>query len=287
MIFHYGSYFDNIEKLLSLKSKKILFYHNYTPACFFENYNPELSTFLKKSRNQLIEISGLFDSVIVPSNYNKSSLLNHNFKNEIISVIPYMIKWRFVPLNLMKKLFYVKTLSPLRMIYAGRIEPHKRIEKIILLFNIIAEKYFQDCELHLIGPYDENSKYYAELKELIKFPSKVFFHGRKDYSEVFHYYSTADVYLNFSEHEGFCIPVIEAAASFVPVISNNIPAVADNVKGKISLVDNEDYQSIAELILKIKTEYFFRIFLILRQIFFLDNFIFSETKFKFKNQIMQ
>ncbi|MBP7653355.1 glycosyltransferase [Candidatus Dependentiae bacterium] len=281
IIVHYGGYFPEAEKLPLMSGKKILFYHNFTPYKYFEKYNGNLAESLKQTSEQLFRINKNFDYAITPSNYNKSSLIEHNFYNRNIYVVPYLIKCKFSLKNLLKKFFF-PCGKPLKILYTGRIEVHKKIENIIEFFNILVENYYFDCELHLTGPYDENSEYYFELKRKVKHSGKVFFHGRKDYSEIYDYFNMADIYINLSEHEGFCIPVIEAISSFLPVISNDIPAIRENTDGSILFVNNEDYHSISKMVIKIKNNYLYRIWIIIRQLKILDKFVFSEIKHKIK-----
>ena len=45
------------------------------------------------------------------------------------------------------------------------------------------------------------------------------------------YYRTARVYLSLSEHEGFCVPLLEAMAADVPVLAYASTAVPDTLGG--------------------------------------------------------
>ena len=62
-------------------------------------------------------------------------------------------------------------------------------------------------------------------------------------------YGSADLFLCLSEHEGFCIPLLEAFAFGVPVIARAIGGVPEVAGDAALLVDGEDGESVvAELL---------------------------------------
>src|SRR6202035_4161537 len=53
-------------------------------------------------------------------------------------------------------------------------------------------------------------------------------------------YRTADVLVCLSEHEGFCVPLIEAMALGVPVVAYAAAAIPDTVGDAAVLLDDKD-----------------------------------------------
>jgi glycosyltransferase involved in cell wall biosynthesis len=62
------------------------------------------------------------------------------------------------------------------------------------------------------------------------------------------YFQAADLFLCLSEHEGFCIPLVEAMAFDLPVVAYRAAGVPYAMGGAGVLVSNKRYDAIAELI---------------------------------------
>jgi glycosyltransferase involved in cell wall biosynthesis len=58
-------------------------------------------------------------------------------------------------------------------------------------------------------------------------------------------YSSASVYVSMSEHEGFCLPVLEAMAAGLPVISYAQPAVQEVLGGNGITFFEKDFEYLA------------------------------------------
>ena len=66
--------------------------------------------------------------------------------------------------------------------------------------------------------------------------------------ELRSFYEAADVYLCMSEHEGFCLPVIEALHYQVPVIAFNAGALPKTLENSAILFNEKKFAHIAELV---------------------------------------
>ena len=62
------------------------------------------------------------------------------------------------------------------------------------------------------------------------------------------YYRTASVYMSLSEHEGFCVPLLEAMAADVPVLAYASTAVPDTLGGAGVQFAPKDLEVAAELL---------------------------------------
>ena len=62
------------------------------------------------------------------------------------------------------------------------------------------------------------------------------------------YYRTASVYISLSEHEGFCVPLLEAMAADVPVLAYASTAVPDTLGGAGVQFAPKDLEHAAELL---------------------------------------
>jgi glycosyltransferase involved in cell wall biosynthesis len=62
------------------------------------------------------------------------------------------------------------------------------------------------------------------------------------------YYRTARVYISLSEHEGFCVPLLEAMSADVPVLAYSSTAVPDTLGGAGVQFEPKDLEFAAELL---------------------------------------
>ena len=63
---------------------------------------------------------------------------------------------------------------------------------------------------------------------------EVVFTGQVEDAELPAFYEAADVFLCLSEHEGFCVPLLEAMSHGVPVLAYDAGAVAETLRGRRS-----------------------------------------------------
>jgi glycosyltransferase involved in cell wall biosynthesis len=99
--------------------------------------------------------------------------------------------------------------------------------------------------------------YSFSLKRLVdelSLSAAVRFLGGRDDSEVKALYQHSSLYLCMSEHEGFCLPIIEAIYHSLPVIAYSSSAVRETIGGGGVLVNSKDHALIAELIEKILSD---------------------------------
>ena len=69
-----------------------------------------------------------------------------------------------------------------------------------------------------------------------------------EFEELIAFYKMADVYISMSEHEGFCVPILESLHFQIPVVAYNSSAVPYTMRGGGVLVNHKDFPLIAELI---------------------------------------
>ena len=95
-------------------------------------------------------------------------------------------------------------------------------------------------------------RYYATVRALVveydMLPERFVFAGAVPDWELAAYYRTASVYLSLSEHEGFCVPLLEAMAADVPVFAYESSAVGDTLGGAGVCWSPKDLEYAAELL---------------------------------------
>jgi glycosyltransferase involved in cell wall biosynthesis len=93
-------------------------------------------------------------------------------------------------------------------------------------------------------------RYYAQIRALISefqmLPDRFWFTGPVPTEDLGAFYRWADVYVSLSEHEGFCVPLVEAMAADVPVLAYAAGAVPETLGGAGVLFAPKDLEFAAE-----------------------------------------
>jgi glycosyltransferase involved in cell wall biosynthesis len=126
--------------------------------------------------------------------------------------------------------------------FVGRIVPNKKFEDIIAAFTLYQRNYDQDAKLFLVGNYGKDDVYYRRLRDYVQElgVKNVFFTGHISFAEILAYYRIADVFVCMSEHEGFCVPIVESMLFKTPIIAFDAGAVADTLGGGGILLKEKD-----------------------------------------------
>ncbi len=142
------------------------------------------------------------------------------------------------------------------LLFVGRTIPNKRLEDVIRWFHAYKRWFNPRSRLLLVGAHGGFERYLAMLNELVARlgASDVHFLGHVTNEELVAYYELADVFLCASEHEGFCVPLVEAFHMGVPVIAYAATAVPATMDGGGVLVTDKDPVHIAALIDRIVTD---------------------------------
>jgi glycosyltransferase involved in cell wall biosynthesis len=138
------------------------------------------------------------------------------------------------------------------ILFVGRIAPNKKIEDHIRL----AEQYKRYVDSYyrfiFVGRWDAVPRYFAAIQALMleyKMPPERFlFTGPVPDADLAAYYRTASAYVSLSEHEGFCVPLVEAMAAGVPVLAYASTAVPETLGGAGVLFAPKDLEYAAELL---------------------------------------
>ena len=107
------------------------------------------------------------------------------------------------------------------VLFVGRIIPNKRIENVIRSFAAYKSRYNHRSRLLIVGSYGGFERYLIMLHHLIARLGVTDVHllGQVSNEELTAFYDVADLFLCASEHEGFCVPLMEAFYKRIPVLA--------------------------------------------------------------------
>jgi glycosyltransferase involved in cell wall biosynthesis len=256
VILHYslGSPLNDLYRQL-VKAKRTLIYHNLTPAHFFSAVNPRIVRDINTGLEELPGLLKITDRIISDSQFNAAEIVTYGFQSEVLEIPFDPSRWE-MPAN-PGIAAQIKGDSALHIVHVGRLAPNKKIEELIKTLYVMREHVNRNVRLWLVGIDIDTELYSFSLKRLINFlglEQEVRLVGCFADSEVRALYENADVYVCLSEHEGYCLPVIEAMHFGLPVITSASSALPQTVGTGGVVVEQSDYLELALLINAIGTD---------------------------------
>ncbi len=229
-IFHFALPSPMTARFASLPRGRILQYHNITPAHFFAPYDAGLFRLASLGRSELRTLAGRVDLALGDSDFNRQELEQLGF--EPTGVMPIAIDVDRIA-RAPRRPALETTLGDglVNFLFVGRLAPNKRIEDHIRLAEQYKRYVDVDYRFIFVGRYDGVPRYHATIRALLDRyempPERFVFTGAVPDEDLAAYYRTARVYISLSEHEGFCVPIIEAMAAGKPVIVPGITAMPE------------------------------------------------------------
>lgn len=237
------------------KARKLLVYHNITPYEWFVDMNTTLAFQCLVGRNQLKKLRDYCPVALGDSEYNRQELEDLGF--EKTGVLPIRLDFEKFdgPVDKLTNTSYDDNRTT--FIVVGRVIPNKKLEDCLKAFSYY-QKHIQPLSRFIfVGMWGGFETYYFALRDLVTRLGlqEVIFTGHIQFDELLAYYHLADVLLIMSEHEGFCVPLLEAFYMKVPVIAWDACAIRYTAgKGAVLLSNTKDYTVIGELMNRVSTD---------------------------------
>jgi glycosyltransferase involved in cell wall biosynthesis len=255
LIFHHSiGWSAGIEMLRSLNCRKIMKYHNITPPEHFGSFNTAVAEQCALGRAQVkVLIDHPVALYVSDSDYSTQELIlagadpDHCRTLYPFNQLDVLLATRSDPE--VKRNFKDESL---KILMVGRVSPNKGHPFLIDVFHRYHRHFNPNSKLILAGKSDANfSTYVDELIDKIKaykLQHSVIFTGEINDSRLKSYYQCADLFMITSEHEGFCVPLIEAMSMRLPIIAYGTTAVPYTV-GQAGIVwEEKDADLFAESI---------------------------------------
>jgi glycosyltransferase involved in cell wall biosynthesis len=138
------------------------------------------------------------------------------------------------------------------LVFVGRIVPNKKIEDLIKILSVYRKFLSPHVRLIVVGNTRTLPRYYYALRELASrlqlTARELVFTGHLPMDEFLAAYQTADMFVSMSEHEGFCLPLIESCRFGLPVVAYDAGAVGETLAGAGLLLARKDVVADAALI---------------------------------------
>lgn len=255
LIYHHSiGWRPGLELLQQVKCRTAVKYHNVTPPKYFAGISAWHEEKCATGLAELREIASAgCDFFLADSNFNREDLLFEGVDDERCFVVP-----PFHHIDDLRSLDAdVTTLDEFRdgkanILMVGRVAPHKKHDQLIQAFAIYHHDYNPRSRLIIAGKEETAFASYSEelraLAKLFAVDDSIAFVGGTSLSQLKSLYLLAHVFATASEHEGFCVPLVEAMSMKIPVVAYADSAIPDTVQGAGIVLDKREPRLMAEAI---------------------------------------
>lgn len=268
LIYHHSVYWQfGEESLRKCKGTIIFRYHNITPPEFFEPYNEFHYQQCFLGRKQTRRLAEDFPRAywMSDSEYNALDISDIVSRDRIRICAPFnkIEQWaeKTPDEQILKELL---TGEQLNVLFVGRIAPNKGYKSLIRILHYYCANFDDNVKLRMVGKFDEGiAQFNEELKDQIiqsGLAKNVEFIGEINDATLMSYYLGSDVFLCTSEHEGFCVPIVEAQFFQLPIITSDSSAIPETI-GEGQLVFRQDEKRFAAALRVLKENEEYRRFL--------------------------
>lgn len=219
--------------------RKFVNYHNITPAELLEGWVPAIGEEVRWGRAQLRDLAPVTEFAIADSMYNERELRDAGYRST--ATVPLLIDpdgfTGSADPALAARLARQRADGGADLLFVGKVSPHKGQHDLIKALAAYRRLYDPRARLHIVGGAISEEYLSAVLgfAEELGLGDAVEMAGSVTHEELIAYYAGCDVFLCLSNHEGFCVPLLESMYHRLPVVSYANTAVPETV-GQAGLI---------------------------------------------------
>lgn len=255
VIYHLSIGSPSVDVVRTRRGPKLVNYHNITPPSYFRFWDPLTAPRLALARRQLVELAPVTDIAVAVSQFNERELQEAGYRETAVAPI-------LVDLSALDEADDPATATRLRRtkdsggvdwLFVGRLAPNKAQHDLIKAFAVFRRVYDSRARLHLVGGSAARS-YSDALHRFVNelgLTDAVDLTGSVSSAALAAHYRHADVFVCVSEHEGFCVPLLEAMHHRVPIVAYQAAAVPETLAGAGVVVADKAPATVAAAVARV------------------------------------
>lgn len=256
LIYHHSMGWREGQDLLeAFRGRVVVKYHNITPPRFFEPYSEPFAHACRSGEAANHRVAKHRSAIFWgDSQFNCEDLVRYGARrSRCRALAPFhaTASMERVPLNRQILRSY-RGRPGANILFVGGVKPNKGHLQLLRIVAAYKQRYDPDVRLFLAGGIDSRLRAYQDhLQNVIRtygLETNVIFTGGVDASALKTYFFLSDLFLCMSEHEGFCVPLIEAMYFRSPIVAAASTAVPETVGEAGILWPEDDLDCIVESI---------------------------------------
>ena len=218
----------------------VLMYHNITPPHYYEDHDPAFADLLVLGRREVERLRPRVVGAIAASAYNARELEAMGYRD--VHVVPPTadLRWLADVEPRAETMHAIAAMARPIMLSVGQLMPHKRPDFLVQMMHI-AESYLGMEGILLLVGHQRLERYttalHRQILELNLQNIRVF--GAVDEHDLAAMYRSAHLMVTASEHEGFCLPLLEAMTFGLPIVARDCAAIPETVGDAALMVPRE------------------------------------------------
>ena len=242
----------------ALPCRKALLYHNITPPEYFRGFQEEIAANLARGREQARRLAGQVPIAMADSRFNAAELAQWGCGD--VRVLPIWIDFEKLQAQPSRSALKRYGDGLVNVLFVGRCAPNKRIEDLLAAFHYFQKYVEPNSRLIHAGSFDGTERYFSLLQSQshrLRLQN-VCFTGSVSQNHLNAFYRAAHLFLCMSEHEGFCIPLLESMSAGLPVLAYAAGAVPETLDDAGVLFREKQFDQVAEMMGRIVRDEPFR-----------------------------
>ncbi len=245
-LLHYSISSESIDHVLERADRTAIGYHNITPAELLWEWTPGLAQVCAMGRRRLGELANMVDGSSADSDYNAQELTELGFPDP--AVVGILRPPLPPPLRSTRR-----GSRRLELLFVGRGVPNKALHHLVMTMHAMKDVGV-DAHLTHIGSWGGAALYERYCRQLVDdldLHDEVTFLGSVSDGRMATAYADADLFLCLSDHEGFCVPLVEAMHYDLPIVAYSSSAVPWTAGDAALLLDEKPPSLVAEAIVEV------------------------------------
>lgn len=224
-------------------------YHNITPAAYFDFWLPQAAVHMTTAREELGLLAPVTELGIADSHFNEEELVAAGYpRTATCSLLVDLERYHDAPdRRVLERLRRRRDGGGADWLFVGRIAPNKCQHDVVAAFAVFRRLFDPKARLTLVGG-PTGQQYRRAVQRMV---SELDLDGGVEmlegvgHAELLAHFRTADVFVCLSEHEGFCVPVLEAMELGLPVVALAAAALPETIGDGGVLLGGKDPVAVA------------------------------------------
>lgn len=255
LLYQLGTASPVADFLLERPEPLVLDYHNVTPEKFYVGWEEHTREKVALARQQVARLAPTAVLGLADSAFNAAEL--RALGCPATAVVPILVDLDGAPADPVEADRLAGQHGPgTVLLFVGRLSPNKVQERLVATLWLYRQWFDPEARLHLVGPA-VTPAYAAALRAYVAelgLESAVQFAEGLSAGQLAAWYEDADVFVCLSEHEGFCIPLLEAMRAGTPVIALDAGAVGETLGNAGLLLASSRPATVAAAVARLRAD---------------------------------